>query len=191
MKPLLLSLLIATAAQAVDYKSQIVPIFRAKCYECHSETKGKVKGDLAMEPDARLAEHIGPGRHVIPGEPAKSTMLIFCQLPDDDEDVMPPKGKNRLTPPELALLEGWIKEGASLTAGAAATPASAPTVPMASTAAAQTWTSSDGRTVEASFVSLEGESVQLRVTATGMVHRFPLSRLSPESQAQARAAAAR
>ena len=187
MKTLLSLMLLSTAAQAVDYKSQIVPIFRAKCYECHSETKGKVKGDLAMEPDASLAEHIGPGRHVIPGEPAKSTMLIFCQLPDSDEDVMPPKGKNRLTPAELALLEGWIKEGASLNAGTAAAPA-APPPPQAG---AQTWTSSDGRTVEASFVGLEGETVQLRVTATGMVHRFPLSRLSAESQAQARVAAAR
>ncbi len=189
MKPLLALLLFGATAQAVDYKSQIVPIFRAKCYECHSETKGKVKGDLAMEPDARLAEHIGPGRHVIPGEPAKSTMLIFCQLPDNDEDVMPPKGKNRLTPAELALLEGWIKEGASLTAGTSATPASAPAALPA--AAAQTWTSSDGRTVEASFVSLEGDTVRLRVIATGVVHSFPLARLSAESQAQARAAAAR
>lgn len=188
MKPLLFLLLLGATAQAVDYKSQIVPIFRAKCYECHSETRGKVKGDLAMEPDASLAGHIGPGRHVIPGEPAKSTMLIFCQLPDNDEDVMPPKGKNRLTPAELALLEGWIKQGASLTAGTASAPASAPTAPPA---AAPSWTSSDGRTVEASFVSLEGDSVQLRVTATGVVHRFPLSRLSAESQAQARAAAAR
>ncbi len=181
MKPLLPLLLLCATAQAVDYKSQIVPIFRAKCYECHSEAKGKEKGDLAMEPDARLAEHIGPGRHVIPGEPAKSTMLIFCQLPDNDEDVMPPKGKNRLTPAELTLLEGWIKEGAPLTAGTAAAAATPVT--------AQTWTSSDGRTVEASFVSLEGETVQLRVNATGVVHSFPLARLSPESQAQARAAA--
>jgi hypothetical protein len=188
MKPLLPLLLLTAAAQAVDYKSQIVPIFRAKCYECHSETRGKVKGDLAMEPEASLAEHIGPGRHVIPGEPAKSTMLIFCQLPDNDEDVMPPKGKNRLTPAELALLEGWIKEGASLTTGTTTTPAAAPT---ALPAAAQTWTSSDGRTVEASFVRLEGETVELRVNASGVVHRFPLSRLSAESQALARAAAAR
>lgn len=188
MKPLLPLLLLTAGAQAVDYKSQIVPIFRTKCYECHSETKGKVKGDLAMEPDAALAGHIGPGRHVIPGEPAKSTMLIFCQLPDNDEDVMPPKGKNRLTPAELALLEGWIKEGATLTVGTAAAPAAAPT---ALPAAAQTWTSSDGRMVEASFVRLEGDTVQLRVTATGVVHSFPMTRLSAESQAQARAAAAR
>lgn len=188
MKPLIPLLLFCATSHAVDYKSQIVPIFRAKCYECHSEAKGKEKGDLAMEPDGRLAEHIGPGRHVIPGEPAKSTMLIFCQLPDNDEDVMPPKGKNRLTPAELTLLEGWIKEGASLTAGTAAAPAAAA---AAMPAAAQTWTSSDGRTVEASFVSLEGETVQLRVSATGVVHSFPLTRLSPESQAQARAAAAR
>jgi hypothetical protein len=188
MKPVLLLLASASAVWAVDYKSQIVPIFQAKCYECHSQAKGKVKGDLAMEPDDSLAEHIGPGRHIIPGEPAKSTMLIFCQLPDNDEDVMPPKGKNRLTPAELALFEAWIKEGASLTATTATAPMAAPA--PTGERPSQVWTSSDGRTVEASFVSLEGDTLQLKVTATGVMHRFPLSRLSAESQAQARAAAA-
>src|SRR5688500_7531304 len=118
---LCLLLAFATTATAVDYKTQIVPLFRAKCYECHSEAK-KVKGDLAMEPDEKLLEHIGAGKNIVPGEPAKSSLLIFAKLPDDDEDVMPPKGKNRMTPAETALLEAWIKEGASLTAGTAAAP---------------------------------------------------------------------
>lgn len=172
------SLLLVTNASAVDYKSQIAPIFRSKCFECHSETK-KTKGDLALD-DAKMPESIGPGKHIVPNEPKKSTMLIFCTLPNDDDDVMPPKGKNRLTAAELKLLETWITEGASLTAGGAA-PAPAPN-------AATKWTSSDGKEIEATFVRLEGENVVLIVTATGQTHSVPLTRLSPESQAQAKAA---
>ncbi len=178
------SLLLVTSASAVDYKSQIAPIFRTKCFECHSTTK-KTKGDLALD-DAKMPESIGPGKHIVPNEPKKSTMLIFCTLPDDDDDVMPPKGKNRLTPAELKLLETWITEGAALTAGGAA-PAPAPATGGAPAAAAK-WTSSDGKELEATFVRLEGENVILTVKATGVTHSVPLTRLSPESQAQAKAA---
>ncbi len=172
----------STSAFSVDFKSQIMPIFKAKCYECHSEAKGKVKGKVALDTDEKLKATIGPGQHIIPGEPAKSTMLIICKLPDDDDDVMPPKGKNRLTAPELALLETWIKEGANLAGGAPA-----PEV-AAAPAAAMTWTSSDGKIIQASFVSLVGDQLKLRM-ANNMEYTFPLSRLSAESQAQAKTAA--
>lgn len=185
MKPAaiaLATLVVASAtASAVDYASQIVPIFRAKCYECHHTSK-KVKGDVDLA-DAKMPESIGAGKHIVPNEPKKSTMLIYCTLPDDDEDVMPPKGKNRLSPAELKLLETWITEGASLTAGGAAPAAAAPAA-----GGGQKWTSADGKVIEATFVRLEGENVVLTVTATGTTHAVPLSRLSPESQAQAKAA---
>jgi mono/diheme cytochrome c family protein len=185
MKPAaiaLATLVVASAtASAVDYASQIVPIFRTKCYECHHTSK-KVKGDVDLA-DAKMPESIGPGKHIVPNEPKKSTMLIYCTLPDDDEDVMPPKGKNRLSPAEIKLLETWITEGASLTAGGAAPAAAAPAM-----GGAQKWTSADGKIIEATFVRLEGENVVLTVTATGTTHAVPLSRLSPESQTQAKAA---
>lgn len=172
------------SALSVDYKSQIMPIFRAKCYECHSEAKGKEKGDVALDTDAKLMAAIGPGLHIIPGEPEKSTMLISCKLPSNDDDVMPPKGKNRLTPEELTLLETWIKEGANLTGGSAA-----PATAMTPTPATPTsWTSNDGKVIEATFVSLVGEQITLKM-ANGQEFAFPLSRLSAESQAQAKAAA--
>jgi hypothetical protein len=112
----------------------------------------------------------------------ESALYEACSLPDDDDAVMPPKGKNRLTTDELKLLETWITEGASLTGGAAPA-AAAPTA-----GGAQKWTSTDGKIIEATFVRLEGDNVVLTVTATGTTHAVPLARLSPESQAQAKAA---
>jgi mono/diheme cytochrome c family protein len=170
----------AATASAVDYKSQIAPIFQAKCYDCHSETK-KVKGKLALDDD-KIPEIIAAGKLIVASKVKESALYEACSLPDDDDAVMPPKGKNRLTTDELKLLETWITEGASLTGGAAPA-AAAPTA-----GGAQKWTSTDGKIIEATFVRLEGDNVVLTVTATGTTHAVPLARLSPESQAQAKAA---
>ena len=185
---ILLALLItATTASAVDYKSQIAPIFRNKCYACHSVTK-KVKGKLALD-DAELPGQIGAGKNIIPGEPMKSTMFINCTLPDDDADVMPPDGKNKLTAAELDLFKAWIAEGASLTAGGAApAPATAPAAAMPAAGGLLKWTSNDGKVIEAEFMGLEGDGVLLKMASTGVTHIVPLTRLSPESQTQAKTA---
>ncbi len=179
--------LTATTASAVDFKTQIAPIFRNKCYACHSVTK-KVKGKLALDDD-KLPEQIGPGKNIIPGEAMKSTMFVNCTLPDDDADVMPPEGKNKLTAAELDLFKAWITEGASLTGGGAA-PAAAPaaaTMPAAAGGALK-WTNTEGKVIEAEFMGLEGDSVLLKIPSTGVTHILPLSKLSAESQAQAKAA---
>ncbi len=182
---LLAFVLTASSASAVDFKSQIAPIFRNKCYACHSTTK-KVKGKLALD-DAELPKQIGAGKNIIPGEAMKSTMFVNCTLPDDDADVMPPEGKNKLTAAELDLFKAWITEGASLTGGAAAPPATPAPMPAAAGGALK-WTNTEGKIIEAEFMGLEGESVLLKIPSTGVTHILPLSKLSAESQAQAKSA---
>ena len=59
---------------------------------------------------------------------------------------------------------------------------------FASTIETTSWTSSDGRALEAHFMGLQGDGVLLKVPATGVTHIFPLAKLSPESQAQAKSA---
>lgn len=178
--------LTTTAVSAVDYKTQIAPIFRTKCYACHSTTK-KVKGKLALDDD-KLPEQIGAGKNIIPGDAAKSTMWVNCTLADDDSDVMPPEGKNKLTAAELDVFKAWINEGASLTGGGAA-PAAAPAAAMpAAAGGVLKWTNTEGKTIEAEFMGLEGDSVLLKIPSTGVTHILALSKLSPESQAQAKAA---
>jgi hypothetical protein len=193
MKNLLIALFLTAAASAfaVDYKTQVVPILRIKCYECHSVAKGKEKGDVALDTDEKMKANMGPGSHIVPGEPMKSTLFINLKLPDDDDDVMPPKGKNRLNDAELAIIEGWIKEGANLGPGGAA-PATAaatpPAAPAAGAAAPQAWTNAEGKVIQAIFMGLQGDGVLLKIPETGVTHIVPLSKLSPESQAQAKAA---
>ncbi len=182
-------LTLAASASAVDYTKDIKPVLSQKCYACHAVSKGKTKGDVALDTPEELAKVIKPGGHIIPGDAAKSTLLLSCKLPDDDDEVMPPKGKNRLTPAEITALETWITEGASLTGGGAAPAAAAPAASMPAAGAAQTWTSSDGKTLQASFAGMKDGGVLLKMEGSGEVFLVPLTRLSPESQAQAKAAA--
>jgi hypothetical protein len=181
-----LVLISVMSASAVDFTKDIKPIFTQKCYACHAVSKGKEKGDVALDTPEKLAEVIKPGGHIVPGDPTKSTLFLSVKLADDDDEVMPPKGKNRLTPAEVTALETWIKDGASLTGGG-----SAPAAPAAAPAAmggVQTWTSSDGKAIQASFVGMKNGDVLLKMAANGEVFQVPLSRLSAESQAQAKAA---
>jgi len=53
----------------------------------------------------------------------------------------------------------------------------------------RTWTDVQGRQVNATFVSLEGDQITIQ-TADGTMHRFALTNLSPEDQAQAKKSAA-
>jgi hypothetical protein len=171
-------------ASAVDYALQIAPILNQRCGDCHKTGSKKPKGDFAIN---RIEDM---QKQVKGGEPQKSSLLISITLPEDDEDVMPPKGKGKVTAQEVSLIRQWIQEGASFVAGGAppataATPA-APGTPAAP-AAPQKWKNAAGTEIEATFEGMDGtDFVLLKVVSTGVVHKVPLTSLSPESQTLAK-----
>ena len=87
---------------SIDYFKDIQPILEAKCTECHRGTKAK--GDLKLDSLADAAAAIKPGH-------PDASELIARITSDDEDEIMPPKGKP-LTKDEIALLTIWIKEGA-------------------------------------------------------------------------------
>lgn len=172
---LIAALVAFTHAGAVDFKSQIFPVLNQKCSECHSAAK-KVKGKFDINKPGDFDKHVKAGK------PDVSGIVLNVTAPDDDDDVMPPKGKNKMTPPQVALLKQWIQEGASFTAGGAA-PAAAP----AAAPTAQKWTNTAGAEIEATFEGMDGtDFVLLKVVSTGVVHKVPLASLSAESQTLAK-----
>ncbi len=171
--------LLTTHCQAVDFAKQIFPILNSKCSSCHNEKKGKTKGDFAIDRKEDVAKQVKGG------SPDASDLLRIITLPESDEDVMPPKGKGKVSASEVALIKQWITEGASLEAGGAApAPASAPT-PAAG--GAQAWTNTAGKTLQAEFDRLEGDAVVVKAT-DGVYYKIPLANLSAASQAQAKKA---
>ena len=103
--------LLETAPQApVVYTDLVAPILERRCVQCHKE--GKAKGKLRMDTYEFLVKGGKEGPAFEAGNSAKSNIIIRPELPEDDEEHMPPDGKPELEAHELAVLKWWIESGA-------------------------------------------------------------------------------
>jgi len=89
------------------YEHVIKPILSASCTTCHGSSKAKGKIRLHNPEEIKKSESI------VEGNIDESTLIERIMLPDDDEDVMPPDGKKRLSPEQKKMLSWWIAEGAN------------------------------------------------------------------------------
>jgi mono/diheme cytochrome c family protein len=97
-------------AAPVDFAKEVRPIFEKHCYPCHGAEKQK--GGLRL--DVKAAALKGGDEYapnILPGKPGESPLLRFVKG-EEPELLMPPKGE-RLSAAQAALLERWIKEGAT------------------------------------------------------------------------------
>lgn len=94
------------------FSEHIQPILETKCLPCHNDEKQK--GDYLMTTkDKAFAGGESELEAIVPGLPMKSHLVELILLPEEDDDVMPPEGKTRLTDRETLELVRWIYEGAS------------------------------------------------------------------------------
>ena len=93
------------------FTSKILPIFEAKCVQCHGPEKQKGKFRLDL-PEKLLAGGSSGKPAVKPGDPLGSELIRLITLPRDHEDAMPPEGKQAVTPDEVLTLIQWIYSGA-------------------------------------------------------------------------------
>ncbi|MDQ6481779.1 c-type cytochrome domain-containing protein [Dyadobacter sp. LHD-138] len=93
------------------YRDQVIPVFKAKCYSCHSAAKKK--GGLRLDTEAFIRKGGKNGSVLTAGNPAKSKLFTYLLLPEGDDRHMPPKGKLQLTRQQIALVQTWIQRGAS------------------------------------------------------------------------------
>lgn len=182
------SLLAIATAGAADFKKDIQPILEKNCYECHSEKAKKRKGGFVFDDLSAFKLDIADNdvAQIRPGKPGESHFLEVI-VNEGHERHMPPKGQ--LSRTEISKITDWIKEGATFdgtvaTTAAAATPAKKALPPIMS------WTNTEGKTIKAGFVRLEGENVVLRMPANAQEVPYPLAKLSEASQKLARDCAA-
>lgn len=98
-------------ADASEFVRTIRPILKRSCTKCHNPRK--FEGELDLTTAAGIQKGGESGDVIDPGKPDESDLLLRCQLKDDDDDVMPPAGKQpRPTAEELATLRNWIAAGA-------------------------------------------------------------------------------
>jgi len=174
----------------MDFKKDILPIFKKNCFQCHSVEEGKEKGGVALDFPVEVKRFIGDQEIIVPGSPGESDLLRLVLLNEDHPDAMPPSGKgDPLSAREIAKIRDWIEQGASLETGGAPEVAGAggKAVPAEITETRQyeLWTSADGRELKGAFRSVESGSVEL-LLESGKVVKVPFAKLSDQSQALAK-----
>ena len=92
------------------YPELVQPILTAKCAGCHGEEKQK--GKLRVDTFAELMKGGSEGESVVAGKVDDSSLLQRVYLPLDDDEHMPPEGKDQLTAQETAVIAFWIQSGA-------------------------------------------------------------------------------
>lgn len=192
---LILAVLVTAPASAIDYVTEVLPIMKEHCWDCHSNEES-VKGNLALDDLEEVRDYqVGPYNIIRPGNPAESSFLEKLKLPSGHTDFMPRKGQP-LPEKQIAIIEKWIAEGAIIDA---AKPSEKEQAFLATGKAApmederlklHAWTNREGKAIEARFVRLNGEAVTV-VMEDGKSYVVPLANLSPESQALARRLAGR
>src|SRR5262245_42581201 len=98
------------ADQLEFFEKKIRPLLAEHCYECHSSTSKKVKGDLLLDTREGTLKGGENGVVVVPGDPDKSRLIKAVRYTDPDLQ-MPPKNK-KLTDTQIADLVAWVKMGA-------------------------------------------------------------------------------
>jgi mono/diheme cytochrome c family protein len=178
---------LVSGAAALDYVTDIMPIFDAKCFKCHSKRERVSKGSLELDNLADMEGiYIGPHASMIPGKPDESDLVRYVSDPADT-DTMPPKGKgDRLTPEEIDKVKKWLAEGAAVRPGKTPPKPSGPTPPPVY----QVWANAEGKEIKARFLGLHGDQVDL-LLESGIKYSYPIGKLHPRSQTLARELAAK
>ena len=102
---------VAADGPMAHFQEKVWPALEAKCIRCHG--KEKKKGGYTLT-DKEIAFKGGDSEieAIVPGNPAKSLLVETILLPEDDEYVMPPEGKEPLTQEEILAIVQWVKDGA-------------------------------------------------------------------------------
>ena len=189
-RALLVALVLPVSTEAVDYVSDVLPIMKGHCWKCHSN-ENQVKGNLALDDLEEVRDYqIGKFNIIRPGNPEESNFLEVMKLDASHSDFMPRKA-DPVPDREITVIESWIKSGAVIDAknpveeekewlaGGASSDGEMPEN------AYLNWTSSDGKSIEAKFHSLSGDSVKI-VMKDGRSFTIPFSRLDASSIEQAK-----
>jgi hypothetical protein len=99
----------ADSAAGTDFFEQkIRPLLVSRCYECHSASAKKLKGNLLLDSRDGWSRGGEGGPVVVPQKPDDSRLIQAVRY--DHELKMPPKGK--LPQAEVEALVEWVKLGA-------------------------------------------------------------------------------
>jgi mono/diheme cytochrome c family protein len=105
----------ASTKTGVTYATDIKPVFDQSCVKCHSGEKPKAK--LKLDSLENALKESKDGKVVIPGNSAKSPLVLNVAHLSNDKDTWMPPPHNKanigpLTPEQIGLIRAWIDQGA-------------------------------------------------------------------------------
>ncbi|OYW27715.1 MAG: hypothetical protein B7Z47_06440, partial [Chthoniobacter sp. 12-60-6] len=104
-----------SAAEKIDFNTQIKPLLEGACTHCHGEKEDK--GDFRMHTleDIQKGNENGPG--LTPRDLKKSSIYTTLLLSSDEDTAMPPKKEGALEKSQIEVIKTWIEQGAEWPAG--------------------------------------------------------------------------
>ncbi|MEI6714833.1 MAG: PSD1 and planctomycete cytochrome C domain-containing protein [Verrucomicrobiota bacterium] len=99
-------------AQLDFFEKKIRPVLVDQCYECHSETSKKIRGNLLLDSRDGLLKGGDSGPAIVPGNPKKSLLVSSIRHEEKDPDMAMPPKKDKLSEAIIADFEEWVKMGA-------------------------------------------------------------------------------
>ncbi|MCO5296728.1 MAG: PSD1 and planctomycete cytochrome C domain-containing protein [Fimbriimonadaceae bacterium] len=106
--PLLGAVLAPEPQQKVEFAKEILPIFKASCFQCHGPDAQM--GGLRLDTPEGLAKGGASGPVVVPKSAAKS--LLLQRLRGEGGKTRMPMGFAPLKAEQIARIAQWIEEGA-------------------------------------------------------------------------------
>jgi WD40 repeat protein len=94
----------------VEYGADIEPIFKNKCFVCHTGNVTEGKFDMSTYEKVMKGGGKRGNKVVVPGKSGDSFLFLACSR--QVKPMMPPKTEEPLTPQEVSLIKLWIDEGA-------------------------------------------------------------------------------
>jgi hypothetical protein len=110
----ILAIPLPALAAGPDFVELIQPILELNCVRCHNAEK--TKGGLRMDTREAVFEGGDSADAIVPGDPARSELLVRVHLRPIDEGVMPDEGQ-ALGKEEVELLDAWVRAGAQWPSG--------------------------------------------------------------------------
>ncbi len=104
----LIAIILLSFVFAVDYESEIQPIFENNCGNCHLSNSS---GGLNLSSYENLMDGSDDGEVVIPGDHASSVLYDRITRENSEQGDMPP-GNFELSQLDIDLIAQWIDEGA-------------------------------------------------------------------------------
>jgi WD40 repeat protein len=94
----------------VEYGADIEPIFKNRCFVCHTGNVTEGKFDMSTHEKLMKGGAKRGAKVIVPGKSAESFLFQACSR--QVKPIMPPKTEEPLTSQELSLVKLWIDEGA-------------------------------------------------------------------------------